>query len=94
MGQHILTISFKQIVKIAKARTNETNESKAIEKFRSQLESDAFFYTIENETKYPEPYMKCYDTETAKQNCPQRWKTMTRWRQSAEEVSAYIRCDR
>ena len=85
---------FKQIVKIAKARTNEKNDSKAIEKFRSQLESDEFFYAVENETKYPESYMKCYDTETAKLHCPQRWKAMNRWRQSAQAVSAYLRCHR
>ena len=66
--------------------TNEKNDSKAIEKFRSLLESDKFFYPVENENKYPEPYMRCYDDETAKQNCPERWKAMTRWLESAEEV--------
>lgn len=81
-------LSITQVVKIAKDRTKEADEFKAIVKFRSQLESDDFFYTIENENNYSEPYMRCYDDETAQKNCPERWKAMTQWLQSAEVVSA------
>ena len=75
---------FPQVKKIAQAITKEKNEARAIEKFRSKLESDRYFYTIENETKYSEPYMRCYDNERAKKYCPERWKSMTRWLQSAK----------
>ena len=61
-----------------------------MERFRSNLESDKYFYTIENETKYSEPYMRCYDNETAKKYCPERWKSMTRWLQSAKMVGTDI----
>jgi hypothetical protein len=85
-------ISIEQVVKIAKAWTKDKNESKAIKKFRSQLERDDFFYTVENENYYSELYMKCYDEETAKIFCPRRWKAMTRWLQSAEAVGTNLRC--
>ena len=74
-------------MKVAQAITGERNDTKAIEKFRSQLQSDKYFYTIENESKYSEPYMRCYDDETAQEYCPERWKAMQRWLQSAETVS-------
>ena len=75
-----------QVIKIAKARTKEQNESKAIKKFRIQLENDKYFYIVENETTNSELYMKCYDKTTAEKYCPQRWKAMNRWLESAKTV--------
>ena len=63
------------------------NKTEAITKFRAILAGDQYFYTIVNETEHDEPHLVCYDAKSAEKYCPQRWKAMNDWRQSAQSVS-------
>lgn len=68
------------------------NESAAaIKQFQAQLSSQEFYYKFGNDPHNSSAqHLMCTDAETAQKYCPERWKAMNKWLQSARAVSSRL----
>ena len=82
LGQTMLNKLYPEAVQIAMNYTRESNSTRAVEKFKSELAAQKMFF---NDMKIPEnesnkeAFSKCTSLETAKVHCPMRYKAMMAW---------------
>ena len=82
LGKSMLDKLYVQAKEIAKAYFNESDENAAVSKFKAMLNNQSMFFNDEelplNETEGP-AFTNCLDVESAKINCPLRYKGMLKW---------------
>ena len=69
------------------------NETEAVAAFRKILTSQSSFY---NDAEFPEiesnatAYKRCTDEESAKKYCPQRYKSLLKWKATCRETMSML----
>ena len=82
-----------QVLEVVREVTGETNNVRAVEKFREKLNSSENYFNSEpfpKDESDEEAYAKCSDIEGAKKYCPERWAAMQRWFSEARKVIAIV----
>ena len=81
-----------QILEVVREVTGETNNVRAVEKFREKLNSSENYFNSEPFPKHESDeeayHMKCSDIEGAKKYCPERWAAMQLWFSESRKVIA------
>ena len=92
LGKTMLDKLYVQAKEIAKDYFNESDEGVAVAKFKTMLNNQSMFFNDEelplNETEGP-AFTDCLDEESAKINCPQRYKGMLKWIARAEGMTLF-----
>ena len=86
---HFLPFFLLKAVDLAQTYTRESDNITAVNSFKAVLrDTDMFF----NSQPFPASesgnaaFLKCHNTKSAQEHCPERWKAMQEWIKNTVEV--------
>ncbi|XP_029193183.2 uncharacterized protein LOC114959365 [Acropora millepora] len=93
LGKKQLDILYPKILEVVREVTGETNNVRAVEKFREKLNSSENYFNSEpfpKDESDEEAHKKCSDIEGAKKYCPKRWAAMELWFSESRKVMSFL----
>ena len=93
MYPFIQSLVSSQVVEIAKNVTMKSDKKEAIAAFRKILTNQSSFY---NDAEFPQiesnatAYKRCTDMKSAKQYCPERYKSVLKWMATCRETMSKL----